>query len=363
MGADLIVEMFFLHDRGKCFVLYTGSILLGLVASTTISGFVAQSASWTVQFWYQVALEGCLAILCPLVLDETGWTREETQVFPQAPHGFVARKLATYLFTQRLMPRTTGREMLQIIAVPFKIAICPVAVLTGTAMTIYFGFVIAVLTVEAVILQEPVASGGYGFSPSRNAAFNFSQWVGIAASVAYGHFVNDRLPLWLCSRRGGQWHPEYRLYPLILPILIFLPLGLGIFGACLYYHWHYMVLAFSLFLQIFAVLSGFAPVVNYVIEAIGRRWANEAMAAMTFWRIIFGISIPFFLFPWAAKVGMQWVFGMMAFFTIFAFGLIVTVMIWGEKLRRFNFVKDSNIEEGSRILNHGEDQGEKVDSA
>jgi hypothetical protein len=34
----MIVETFFLHDRGKCFVVYSVCILLGTVAGGTFSG-------------------------------------------------------------------------------------------------------------------------------------------------------------------------------------------------------------------------------------------------------------------------------------------------------------------------------------
>jgi hypothetical protein len=54
----------------------------------------------------------------------------------------------------------------------------------------------------------------------------YAQWVGIAISEVYGLLLNDRLPLWRCRANGGVWHPEYRLYPLLLPALIFVPVGM-----------------------------------------------------------------------------------------------------------------------------------------
>lgn len=35
---------------------------------------------------------------------------------------------------------------------------------------------------------------------------------------------------------------------------------------------------------------------------------------------------------------MQWVFDMMAFFTVFAFGMVLAVMAWGRRLRKLSFV-------------------------
>lgn len=122
------------------------------------------------------------------------------------------------------------------------------------------------------------------------------------------------------------------------PRPVIYPVGLGIFRATLHGHWHYIWLALGTFLITFSGVSGVPACVNYIIEAFTPRYANEATAIMNFYRLIFGIPIPFFLFPCAHKVGVQWVFGMMAFFTVFAFGVILAVMVWGRRLRELSFV-------------------------
>lgn len=166
----------------------------------------------------------------------------------------------------------------------------------------------------------------------------FTQWIGIAVAQIYGYLVNDRLPLYICKRNGGTWKPEYRLHALWFPVFVTYPLGLGLFGACLLHHWHYMVLAFATFLITFSGVSGVPACVNYIVEAFTPALANEATAIMNLYRLVFGIGITFYLFEWAAAIGIQWVFGMMAFFTLLVFGLIIVVMIWGAKLRKTSFV-------------------------
>ena len=58
-----------------------------------------------------------------------------------------------------------------------------------------------------------------------------------------------------------------------------------------------MRLALGTFLITFSGVSGVPACVNCVIEAFTLRYANEATAIMNFYRLIFGIPIPFFLFP------------------------------------------------------------------
>ena len=69
--------------------------------------------------------------------------------------------------------------------------------------------------------------------------------MGLAIAVVYGQLVSDRLPLWICARRGGAWKPEYRLHALWFPALICNPIGLGLFGVTLNNQWHWGILAFA----------------------------------------------------------------------------------------------------------------------
>ena len=66
-------------------------------------------------------------------------------------------------------------------------------------------------------------------------------WVGMGAAQIYGVLFNDKTPLWVARRTGGTWHTEYRLANAIVPGLL-LPIGLGLWGAGIQYHLHFMVL-------------------------------------------------------------------------------------------------------------------------
>lgn len=149
----------------------------------------------------------------------------------------------------------------------------------------------------------------------------------------YGHLVVDRFALYLCKRfNKGAWKPEYRLHSLWVPGLILMPVGLGVFGASLHKHYHPVVLALGMFGLVSAAVVAVPVLDTYVVECFTTR-AAEANAVMNAWRIIFGLTIPFFITPWIAKVGVQWVFGSMAFFTILAFGLIIILMVAGHSIR------------------------------
>ena len=161
--------------------------------------------------------------------------------------------------------------------------------------------------------------------------------------------MGDRIPLWASRHLGkGVWHTEYRLWNMLLPAILS-PVGLGIFGAALQYHLHYMVLALGLFIVTFSALLSVPVCLNYIVECFITS-ANEAAIAMNCWRLGFAIALGFFVFPWEAKVGTGWVFGMAAFFDVLV-ALLIALLAWkGHILRRYTMKSLTVTEEGLKLI-------------
>ena len=51
LGADTILDIDFLHQRGKGLTALNLSFLRGVIVGATLSGFISGSVSWPVQFW------------------------------------------------------------------------------------------------------------------------------------------------------------------------------------------------------------------------------------------------------------------------------------------------------------------------
>jgi hypothetical protein len=178
---------------------------------------------------------------------------------------------------------------------------------------------------------------------------SFCLWFGVIGAQVWGFLFNDRIPLMLAKRNQGTWKPEYRLHSLWIPSVIFMPIGLGIFGAALQYHLHFMVLALGSF---FVTLGAFCSVpvaVNYLLECF-RDHPTEVACIIGTYRLALGLAVPFFVDQWIAKVTVGWVFGMMAFFSLIAFSLVVVMMVFGHQLRQIHIGNISKDEEGVKIV-------------
>ena len=255
----------------------------------------------------------------------------------------------------------------QIFCNSFLIGICPVTLLCGTLTLIDFGFAAFFNIILTVFLQDSIKSGGYDFSPAQNAECEshppqtflsflhqqetvlFCLWFGVIVAQLYGHFANDRIPLWICHRNGGIWQPEFRLHTLWLPGLVALPIALGLYGASLQYHLHYMILALANFLGGFATNAIVPVTVNYIIECF-KGHASESAAIMGVYRLAFSLTLPFFVPAWIDKVGAGWCLGTAAFISIFAF-IGPILLIWkGPEIRKLSFNSLSSNEGGLRLM-------------
>lgn len=227
-----------------------------------------------------------------------------------------------------------------------KLAVSPVLLLVAGFDAISFGFWVALNALTPVWLQKPVKAGGYGFSVLDNAASTTVHWMTLIVSQVYGHLISDRIPLWLCAwRNGGIWHPELRLHALWLPNFVLAPLGLGFVGIAMQYRLHWVLMAVGNFLVTFGAVQGIPVTMNYVAECF-RETTTEATIPLTSFRLVLGLTINFYVNYWISAVGIGWVYGMMAFFSVFAFLFVVVLMWKGRQIRAASPFVSSSSEEG-----------------
>lgn len=104
LGSGTIVDIFFLHERGQAFVIFSLSFLLGTVAGPTFCGFIVEHVAWPVEFWWTVGLQGSVLILAFCFLEETGFTRDQRRTYPAKPQPFVANRVATFFCGTKVVP-------------------------------------------------------------------------------------------------------------------------------------------------------------------------------------------------------------------------------------------------------------------
>ncbi|KIN08786.1 hypothetical protein OIDMADRAFT_175505 [Oidiodendron maius Zn] len=354
LGPRYLVDMFFLHQRGRAFTVLHLALNFGASAGPTFSGYIAAKRYWPIEYWWSVALLGFTAIIVFLFLEETGYDRENPETNPEIPRSWISGRVRTFLPGNRIVKPATLGEVGRVGILPFKIALAPVVLLVAGFDAISFGFYVALNALTPVWLQKPVKVGGYGFTVTENATFTLVHWIGVIVGLLYGQFFSDRIPLWLARRNHGVWKPEFRLHALWPTNFILMPIGLGLVGAALQHRLHWIVFAIGQFFVTIGSLVSIPVTVNYICECF-RSHTIEATIPVNSMRLFLGLSINFYINNWIAAVTIGWVYGMMAFFTIFSFFFLMILMWKGHTIRKWTPFGVGSDEEGEHVLksSHG----------
>ena len=113
VGGGIILDIFFLHDRGKAFICFEVSILLGATVGPTLSGFISNSQSWTLCFWWTVPLLAVSTIAVLLLAEETGYDRQYDTAnvnVPQRPQRYIANRVATFFPGTAIIAKPSAAE-------------------------------------------------------------------------------------------------------------------------------------------------------------------------------------------------------------------------------------------------------------
>ncbi|KUI72104.1 hypothetical protein VM1G_07542 [Cytospora mali] len=364
LGPRCLIDMFFLHQRGRAFTIFHFFFDLGNTAGPSISALVTHpTGDWRWAFRWCIILDGVAFLVYFALMDDTTWDRTPGAVNLERPSGWLASRIATFVPGTQITRRVSFREFIKQALAPFEIAMTPVSMVLSFFTLFSFGFYVAMNATTPTYLQKPIKEGGYGFTPFENALFQFFHWVGIGLALPYGQIVSDRIPLYFASRHGhGSWKPEYRLHALWLPALICNPIGIAIFGYGLAHHMSWGFLGFAQILVTYGSLCITPITVNYLSECFTHNIEETAIVLNSF-RIGFGLSIAFYLKPWVGKVGLVWTYGTMAFIQLFAFFFVVILLWKGHEIRRVDPFGMICTEEGQHIVDEKDTHDEMAESA
>lgn len=126
-------------------------------------------------------------------------------------------------------------------------------------------------------------------------------------------------------------------------------MGLGIFGAALEYHLSWVVLVLGMTVVSFGSLAMIPICVNYMCEIFVKHPAEASITANCL-RLLFGLTVPFYINEWVAEVNVGWTYGMMAFFNVAAFGFVVLLMWKGKTIRGWTIAGLNESEDGEKVI-------------
>ena len=200
VGPRILLDLFFIHERGRAFSTFSLAFLLGPLAFPTVGCFIASKTDWPVMFWWTVAFLGLALILVVMFLEETGFEREGKSSYPHQPEQVIANRIATFLPGKRVVPPCTFLEtvsstspnkharrllteaQVRVFTNCMTLTFTPVTLAIGLFGLISFGASLMQATMQATFLLEPLKEGGYGFELMQLAEGDYQLWDGSSVS-------------------------------------------------------------------------------------------------------------------------------------------------------------------------------------
>lgn len=116
LGPRLLVDLFFLHQRGRAFTVFFVCFDFGTLAGPTVSGFVAEAAGLQWALWWTVILCGVAAVMMFCFVADTAWDRAPGAVNRVPRGGWWAERVDTFLPGSRIVPKTSVAEIVSYFA-------------------------------------------------------------------------------------------------------------------------------------------------------------------------------------------------------------------------------------------------------
>ena len=110
LGSGYIIDIFYLHQRGKAFAIFEVLIIIAVVGGGTLGGFIAQTKPWDYVFWWTLGPVGAAIIATFLFVEDTGFDRKAGRKRVMLPKSWFANRIATFLPGTKTQPSGKGKE-------------------------------------------------------------------------------------------------------------------------------------------------------------------------------------------------------------------------------------------------------------
>jgi hypothetical protein len=184
---------------------------------------------------------------------------------------------------------------------------------------------------SAILLETPRDLGGYGLSPRAIGYIYFTPVVATILGEGIGHFYNDYLVRRHAKRRNNAFIPEVRLWATYPMAAVMVP-GLVLVGQTLHHHLSFVGIIFGWGMYQLGIMVVSVAIVAFIFDCYPER-AGEVSAMVNFGRAMCGFVVGYFQMEWGAAQGFDVSFGLQALATVACYGAIVSVHIWGKRLR------------------------------
>ena len=115
LTGGVIINIFFLHERGKTFAIFSTLYVLGTAIGPSLDGIIVQHSTWPDAFWWLVAGNGFAAALMFLIMEDTNFDRSHDKPAPirdrSARPSWVSSRIQTFFPGNKVVPGANAGQI------------------------------------------------------------------------------------------------------------------------------------------------------------------------------------------------------------------------------------------------------------
>ncbi|KAH3987379.1 hypothetical protein HBH64_018070 [Parastagonospora nodorum] len=350
LGASIVNDLFFLHERGAKMGIYMNSIAGGNTIGPLVCGFIVSNLSWRWHKWIAAILVGINFLCVVFFVPETRYDRTEktekghtsrsnSQDKTAPPDVTSVRRMSddsvptqmpqkTFAQDLKLWSGTPETNLFKMFLRPFPMIAYPAVMYSFLTYSVSLVVVIAVNILNPFVLQKPP----YSWKPEINGLINIPGLVG----NVFGAWAGGNLADMWCKHRtkigNGIYDPESRLHILITPFLLTTG-GCILFGYGVDETLGWVSLFFG-YGMISVALTAIPTVTLAYVSDCALAVNSDAFLLVSGLKNIVAFGFLFGIIPWAEEAGFVEIFGTMAGVFVGVVGVGAVLLIaFGARVR------------------------------
>ncbi|KAF2192660.1 MFS general substrate transporter [Zopfia rhizophila CBS 207.26] len=357
LGAAIVNDLYFLHERGAKMGIYMNAISGGNTLGPLICGFVVQSLGWRWHKWIAVIFTAINFLAVLLFVPETRYHRDSKVTGLDAnnsasaseegvdvekiassgvrevagPSSGRAAQVPKKTFVQELslwsgVPSDTN--LFKMFIRPFPMIVYPAVIYSFLCYSISLVIVVAVNILNPFVLQAPP----YNWQPQINGLINIPGLIGNIVGAYAGGDLVDIFCDWRTKKNNGIFEPESRLYMLIIPFFI-TPAGCIVFGYGVQETLNWTSLFFGYGMISVALTATPTTTMAYLSDSL-LPINSDALLLVNGLKNIVAFGFLYGVVPWVEEVGYVDCFGTQAGVFVGIVGLgAIGLIVYGAKIR------------------------------
>lgn len=357
LGAAIINDIYFLHERGSKMSWYIIFIAFGSSLGPLCGGYLIEYKGWAWGKWLSAILLGINLLLIFFFAPETRFRRSSnpsegldsiaSSASPSEKgdsnkfeHLEVGNRSSAPNQTSIMPPRKTYLQSLNpwsgvasdspywsLMFRPLPLLVYPACLFATLAYSLALAPTVMVNTVSSTILIPPP----YNFSIGAVGLINIPGMIGQGFGAVIGGICIDKWASYCARRNNGVFVPETRLFLFIVPTIIVFT-GIVLFGFSVEQQMHWAVI-FTAYGLMSVGLTGSASItMTYVCDCYFPV-AAECLEMINGIKNVFAFGLVHGVVPWVTRMGYARAFGTLGgiFGGLMAF--VLPLLVWGPQIR------------------------------